>query len=420
MGSGCPQCAVEKNAINKRKSLVEFLAKANDVHGDKYDYSKVIDAPWHEKVIISCVEHGDFEQSKSEHLQGKGCRECSFKVVGEKGRLSHDEFIAKANELHDFKYSYAKTKYLIGVEKVIITCPEHGDFEQQAQVHLQGHGCYDCRVFKPVSANEQAMFDFIKQYVPAAKQSVRNMLDGKEEMDVVIESMGLAFEYNGLYFHSEKFGKDRHYHQSKTDAAQRNNIRLIHIFDDEWVYKREWCESYIKRILKVEQQVVYARKCVTKVVAMAEVRSFLEQYHLQGSAGEKAMAFYDKDELIAVATTKTLKNGQVELSRWCVKFGITLHGGLGKVAKYLPFDISYCDTAKFDGHGYTASGMKLLRKTQPSYWYTNGKVRKNRIDFQKHKLLNNPKAKGETERELANSLGWYQISGLRQLVFGWT
>ncbi len=59
-------------------------------------------------------------------------------------KLTKEEFILKANQIHGFKYSYLKTTYKNSRTKICITCPVHGDFEQVASSHLTGRGCNDC------------------------------------------------------------------------------------------------------------------------------------------------------------------------------------------------------------------------------------------------------------------------------------
>lgn len=416
-GDGCPRC------IGRGKSTAEFISEALQVkeHQDKkYSYLKTNYVNSGTKIIVICEDHGEFSVTADNHLRGYGCPKCGAIKQGNSKRSNAESFIEKAKLVTDHQgkgYSYSDVVYLGTHNDVTITCPKHGSFEQQPANHLSGYGCPICANSIRVSAPEKEIFDFILQHAPDAVQSDRKVLGGKE-IDIYIPSLNIGVEYNGLIMHSELYGKERSYHHKKSALSESKGIRLVHIWGDEWSDNRLWCENYLMRLLRVKQQVIYARKCTTRHISSSEVRGFLEQYHLQGCAGKDALAFYHDGEMVAVATTRKSGNGQIELARWCVKFGVTLHGGLGKVIKHLPFDISYCDSAKHDGHGYLAAGMKLLRKSQPSYWYTNGKVRRSRIDFQKHKLLQNPKAVGNTEKELANSLNWYAIGGLQQLVFG--
>lgn len=126
-------------SMGKRKTTAQFIEDAIRVHGNIYDYSKVNYLSSHKNIIVVCKEHGNFEQSPSNHLSGKGCMKC-----GGKKKFTTGEFVQKANKVHRDKFSYLKTKYKNKNTKVIITCLKHGDFEQEANAHLQGNGCPKC------------------------------------------------------------------------------------------------------------------------------------------------------------------------------------------------------------------------------------------------------------------------------------
>ena len=193
--------------MSKRKTTEEFISEAKLVHGNKYDYSKVVYTNAKSKVTIICPIHGKFEQTSGKHLANQGCPKCSlfgirytsenylklcadkhsnkydysktlFKSVdikieivcpehgsfwqvpshhlnrghgcplckSEKAKVGIDEFIERSNKIHNNKYAYSKAIYNSTKTPLIITCPIHGDFEQSPNVHLQGHGCPGCAV----------------------------------------------------------------------------------------------------------------------------------------------------------------------------------------------------------------------------------------------------------------------------------
>ena len=121
------------------KKTIDFIEKAKAVHGTKYDYSKVEYVKATEKVCIICHEHGEFWQTHNNHLRGKGCTSCN----GNK-KLTKEEFISKARQIHDNKYDYSKVNYVNNSTKVCIICPEHGEFWQSPCHHLQGDNCPKC------------------------------------------------------------------------------------------------------------------------------------------------------------------------------------------------------------------------------------------------------------------------------------
>jgi len=140
-GTGCPDCGKLKNLSSNTKDLSEFIKEAKKIHLNKYDYSKVQYINTHSKVCIICnIEgHGEFRQEPNSHLRGSGCPRCNGKI-----RLSVEQFIEKANMIHEGKYDYSKVNYISTHKKVIIICRKHGHFEQAPSSHLNGSGCSKC------------------------------------------------------------------------------------------------------------------------------------------------------------------------------------------------------------------------------------------------------------------------------------
>jgi len=430
-GSGCPECKVldaDRLKMEKQTTRYErmkttfqqnfaarFIEKARIVHGEKYNYDLSEYTQAKCKIEIVCPEHGSFWQTVNSHLNGNGCPACQYAALSLSNSLTSSDFIAKATSIHGDKYDYSKVEYRTAKEKVEIVCLDHGSFWQQPNNHLSGNGCPECT--SKISKQETELFDFIKTLAPDAEQSDRTLLAGKE-LDIVVPSRKLAFEFNGLWWHSERMGTQLNYHQDKTDAAAAAGYRLIHIFSDEWENHRAWCEAHIRNVLNVPARIIYARKCeVEQHESAVGVRQFLEENHLQGFRGGRSIVLKYDGEIVACAIVSKTIYGTVELARWCVKLGLQVVGGFSKVTKLLPAGIiSYCDTSKYDGSGYEASGWTKVADGQPSYHYTDGIERVGRQHFQKHKLLARG-AVGENEVDLAASEGFYRIGGCRQLKF---
>lgn len=130
---GCPCCSGNKKHTNE-----SFITRAREVHGEQYDYSLVDYVSAHQKIVIRCPTHGMFEQKPGNHLRGNGCPSCADK------KMTTEEFIQKAKQIHGDSYRYAFSVYQSTHEKVMIHCPEHGDFEQSPSNHLRGNGCPSC------------------------------------------------------------------------------------------------------------------------------------------------------------------------------------------------------------------------------------------------------------------------------------
>lgn len=117
----------------------KFIYKSKLVHNDIYLYNKTNYINSKEKVIITCKEHGEFLQSTTKHLLGRGCPEC-----GGSKKMTWSNFLIKADERHNNKFLYKEQKFENGRSKITITCKEHGDFTQMIEAHLRGQGCPDC------------------------------------------------------------------------------------------------------------------------------------------------------------------------------------------------------------------------------------------------------------------------------------
>ena len=115
-----------------------FIKRAREKHGDRYDYSKVVYTKAKDKVTITCLDHGDFEQTPDSHRRGSGCPVCAKPVY------DTESFIKKAREIHGNKYDYSTVEYEKSTSPVTIGCPKGHTFKQKPSNHLSGSGCFKC------------------------------------------------------------------------------------------------------------------------------------------------------------------------------------------------------------------------------------------------------------------------------------
>ena len=177
---------------------LEFIRKATLVHGDKYDYSLVVYKGTVYSVKIICKTHGIFEQNSRNHLRGNGCKQCAT----QNNNLTTEQFIKKAVDVHEDKYIYSKTIYTKSSEKVKIICKIHGEFEQVARHHLEGHNCKKCSLQNRFLTTE----DFIKKSNEFHKNkydySNTKYIDNKTKVDIKCKLHGIFNQdpyshYNG-------------------------------------------------------------------------------------------------------------------------------------------------------------------------------------------------------------------------------
>lgn len=127
-----------------KSNLFEFIEKANEVHNNKYDYSKSIYIGVDHKIEIICSEHGTFLQIPYNHLRGNGCPKCGITKRTDSSKLSIYEFIERANKIHNEKYDYTQSNYINFHTSIKIICQIHGEFWQKPSKHLSGQGCPKC------------------------------------------------------------------------------------------------------------------------------------------------------------------------------------------------------------------------------------------------------------------------------------
>src|SRR3972149_546294 len=139
-GYNCKKCMYEgERTLPSKHTLESFIIKSNEVHDNKYDYSKVVYKNNKQPIIIICPEHGEFNQRPDSHLSGRGCIYCSGTY-----QYAKEDFIKKSNEKHNNKYDYSEVLYTKNDNKVTIICNKHGKFSQLAKDHLRGRGCDIC------------------------------------------------------------------------------------------------------------------------------------------------------------------------------------------------------------------------------------------------------------------------------------
>ena len=129
---------------NKPLTIERFVERAKAKHGDKYDYSLVSFQNVDSKVDIICPDHGVFSQWVMAHLKGFGCQRCGWDSATRKRAFTTEQFIKDASNIHNHKYDYSLTQYVNANALITIICPVHGEFEQHAGNHVRGIGCSKC------------------------------------------------------------------------------------------------------------------------------------------------------------------------------------------------------------------------------------------------------------------------------------
>ena len=186
--NGCPKCGGKI-----RYNLSDFIEKANKIHNNYFNYSKVNYINGKTKIEIICKLHGSFWQLAKNHLRGIGCSKCSGKFFS-----NSEYFIERSNIVHNFLYNYDKVNYIKNNIKVDIVCNNHGLFKQTPHDHLDGHGCPKCT--NSVSKMETAWLDFL--CIPTEFRNKTIKLDGKLiKPDAIDVNNKIIWEFYGDFWH---------------------------------------------------------------------------------------------------------------------------------------------------------------------------------------------------------------------------
>lgn len=217
---GCPKCGYKLLSDKKRMSTNEFIEKARNIHGDKYDYSYVDYTNTDKKVSIICPKHGVFLQRPHNHLKGQGCPKCYGNAV-----VNKEDFVNKSNLIHKNKYDYSKVEYKNMRSFVKIICPIHGEFVQKANDHIHGHGCPRCYHSK---LEEEIRNFLIKNKIVFEEQKTFDGLKHKRKLrfDFYLPEYKIAIECQGeQHYVYINFGGE--IKSSKLEEiVKRDNIKL--------------------------------------------------------------------------------------------------------------------------------------------------------------------------------------------------
>lgn len=447
------QCHPKKRAKRisegKRSKQEEIIERFKKVHANEnLDYSEVKYVNMHTKVkIISHdlrpdgTEYGEFWQEPSAHLRG-----CTHPDIGKKKQINSqtyttEEFINKAKKVHvNDNYDYSHVCYTKSKTKVEIICnkigtngKQHGSFMTSPDLFLMGKGCPKCG--NHLSYAEDELYEYICGLMGKENVQKRNktILDGKE-IDIYIPSLKIGFEYNGIRWHSEEFGKDRLYHINKTRKAKEKGVTLIQIFEDEFVLKKEIVLSKIKHILQKNNNLekIYARKTSVSEIDKDFAREFLEEFHIQGFVNSTIyLGLFYKGSLIGVMSFLNEKNGNWNLTRFVTDVNFICVGAASKLFSYFIknynptlvksfLDRRWCRNE--ENNVYIKLGFKFDKYTEPEYRYITGDgLRHHKFGFRKQTLS---KKYGfplsMTESEMTEALGYKKIWDCGLIRYVWT
>jgi len=368
------------------------------------------------KWLCECI-CGNFKIAQRSHLLDGRAHRCKL--------CSRETFI----DLKDKRFGKLVVTRYLGGKKWECQC-NCGNVVAVRACNLRNGSTKSCgcsRIeFSSFAENE------IAKLFPTAQRCVRDVIS-PYELDIYVPDEKLAIEYNGTYWHSEQFKSDSYYHQRKTLMCIDKGIRLIHIFEYEWL-DDDKRSKILNLIIEKDKSTVYAKDTYIEVVDSKLACAFEDKYHLQKSVNGQSICLgcFNKDNsLLGVMTfgiPRFNKNYQYELLRLCWNDEVKVVGGAEKLYKhfisnYNPSSIiSYCNISKFTGKVYERLGFKLIEYSKPNYvWVSNdNKTVLSRYATQKHILIEEGLGiEGQSEKEIMESYGYRRIYDSGNAVYTW-
>jgi hypothetical protein len=425
----------------KKKDATLFIAKAKAKFGNRFDYSALGYVNFTTAVSIGCAEHGIFYQIPHVHLRSKGCSKCSKQAAGLRRAEKHGaDFVSAARAAHGSRYDYKSSKYVNAKTPLTINCKKHGDFSQTPDAHINaGSGCPDCGLSQ---TNSSKGVDELSAFLNLEVVKEKRIPDSLGRVDLFLPDSKLAIEYHGLYWHSTgRLDKGRtqitSMHKMKRLACEAAGWRYIAIYEDEWLYRRALCESYLLNQLGLAER-VHARKLTVQKVTAKRARTFYERHHFLGACRGAHMGLWEAGVLVACMTLganterRGTTNSQVLcLSRYATD-GRCIVGGMSRLFKALleaageiSSVVSYIDLDKYQGKSYAMLGFTPVAEIEPDYW-TIWPVKGRRAGERRHKTATKrsnleklPDFRAEeSEFENTQRMGLFRIyhSGRRKVV----
>jgi DNA-directed RNA polymerase subunit RPC12/RpoP len=404
--NSCPLCSHKRGGSKKRRfTLNELKSYVKKITNNEYEF---VSSKYEGNNIKYEFYHKKCKKiflARTENFINKGnrCPYCSGSI-----KKTIEDARSLISRYGYNEYTLLSDKYENTNAKLLIKHSCGFEFNMSLNKFInRGFRCPNCREGGR-SAKEQDFYIFIKKiYNDIIYKNFKYMEPLNKEVDIYLPKVGLGFEFNGIYWHSEKF-KDKNYHYNKMVECKDRKIKLIQIFEDEWSIKNKQkiVKSKIKYLLhqiKKEKR-LNARDCYIKEITKEKANIFLEKNHIQGKTNSSIinLGLFDKNKKLKSVMSfskkrkclnQTNNEFEFELVRFCSKVFYTINGAFGKLFKYFTKNykfkniVTYADRRWGEGTVYLSSGFIFSHSTKPNYWYVKqDRNRYHRFNFRKQKL----------------------------------
>lgn len=267
------------------------------------------------------------------------------------------------------------------------------EFFQSWNSIQQGFTCPNCRPLQVGPTKpEVELYEYVKTFNFKNISFSNRTLIEPWELDIVIHDLKIAIEYNGLFWHHDdiiretrkKLKDSRQYHSMKRIMCEEKGYRLITIFEDEWVFKKDIVIGRLDQILKKQKEKINGRDCIISEISTDLKNEFLDKYHIQGrdSSIIKLGAFYNENLVSIMTFSKgNISKGSInkddvwELNRFCINYNYNIPGIAGKLLEFFKRNykwkeiFSYADLRWSVGNLYRILNFTCDEKVRLNYWY---------------------------------------------------
>lgn len=409
----CPICANQLiiPGINDLKTIHPEVAK--EWHPTRNSLTPEEVAPASPKKFWwECDKGHEWETSISHRTgQKRNCPVCANQKV-----LAGVNDLGTTSPATAQKWSTKNSKLVTEVtagsnKKVWWECEKGHEYESRI-IDQSKYSCPKCPTNS--SKPEKDITDYLQTLGLHVENNVRKIIDNYE-LDIYVPSKNIAIEYNGLYWHTEKF-RDKTYHYNKWLACKEAGIQLIQIWEDDWKRNSEFVKKMLAHKLEVSvSERVYARKIQMKSLTYTSVKEFLEENHIQGiTTGSIYLGAFNpiNQKLVAVLIAK-YEPGSEKKTLSIVRYAtsVPVVGGFTKLLKHLIREnpdvdsiITFSDNTVSEGNLYENNGFKNVKTLRPDYMYVYNGVRNHKFGFRLKRFKNDPELEYReelTESELA-------------------
>lgn len=234
-GHGCKKCGGWGKYSNSNNNFIKDLKR---IYKNSLDFTQTKYKGWEKDVIITCPKHGDFKKRARGLINKKqGCPKCGRERTSKKNKWDLKTFVEKANFTHNSFYDYSKVNYNNSTSKVIIICPNHGEFLQAPKDHInKTQGCPKCKNSKGENIISSILTELNIKFIP--QYTFEDCINQRKlPFDFFLPGHNICIEFDGeqhffpieLFGGEETFNYIKHNDEIKNQYCINNNIKLIRI-----------------------------------------------------------------------------------------------------------------------------------------------------------------------------------------------